>query len=278
MPELPEVETVRRTLLEFLPGLTVTDVSVNLPRIIKYPDPQKFAQEMAGLTFCDIERRGKYLKFILSGGMALVVHLRMTGQLRYSTSDVPIPRHTHVIFALSNGRQLRYTDIRQFGTMYLATQEAIERIAGMERLGWEPLSDFPLLEFAATLQKRKASIKGVLLDQRLIAGIGNIYADEALFMARIHPARAANSLTASEVERLHKAICQVLQAGVDMRGTSFSDYVDGLGRSGSFQHHLAVYGKEGEPCFICGSPIVRERIGGRSSHFCPRCQRASAVE
>lgn len=272
MPELPEVETVRQTLLEFLPGLTVTQVTINLPRIIKYPSPQQFAQEIVGLTFCDIERRGKYLKFILSAGKTLVIHLRMTGQLRYSTSDAPLPRHTHVIFELSNGWQLRYTDIRQFGTMYLASHQEIAQIAGMDRLGWEPLSDFPLPEFAALLEKRKTSIKSVLLNQQIIAGIGNIYADEALFQAGIHPARAANSLTSDEVESLHHAVRQVLQAGVKMRGTSFSDYVDGLGRSGGFQHQLAVYGRKGESCPRCGCPIIREKIAGRGTHYCPLCQ------
>lgn len=272
MPELPEVETVRQTLLEFLPGLTVTDVTINLPRIVKYPDSTRFAQEIVGLTFCDIERRGKYLKFIMSAGQTLVVHLRMTGQLRYSPCDEPLPRHTHVIFQLSNGRELRYTDIRQFGTMYLASHEQIERVAGMDRLGWEPLGEFPLAEFAALLKKRKASVKSILLNQEIIAGIGNIYADEALFLAGLHPTRSANSLTKAEVECLHQAIREVLQAGIQMGGTSFSDYVDGLGRTGSFQHQLAVYGREGEACPRCGCQIERLKVAGRSSHYCPRCQ------
>lgn len=272
MPELPEVETVRQTLLEFLPGLTITDIAINLPRIIKYPEPEQFAQEIVGLSFQGIERRGKYLKFIMSAGQTLVIHLRMTGQLRYSTNDSPLPRHTHVIFQLSNGQELRYTDMRQFGTMYLACHEQIDQISGIYRLGWEPLTDFPLEDFVATLKNRKARIKSVLLNQQIIAGIGNIYADEALFLAGIHPARFANSLTLAEAQALHRAIVQVLQAGVQMRGTSFSDYVDGLGRSGSFQHELAVYGRQGEACPRCGSEIERQKLCGRSSHYCPLCQ------
>lgn len=272
MPELPEVETVRQTLLEYLPGLTITGVNVHLARIVKYPEPAQFVQELVGQTFCDIERRGKYLKFILSEGQTLVIHLRMTGQLRYSLPDEPVLRHTHIVFSLSNGHELRYTDMRQFGTMYLAGNELIDSISGMHRLGWEPLTDFPLADFADLLKGRKAKIKSLLLNQHIIAGIGNIYADEALFIAGIHPARLANSLSFAEAERLHSAIVQVLRAGVQMRGTSFSDYVDGLGRQGSFQYQLAVYGRAGEPCPRCGSEIVRQKISGRGSHFCPLCQ------
>lgn len=274
MPELPEVETVRQTLLEYLPGLAVTDIVINLPRIIKYPEPQQFAREIVGLSFQDIERRGKYLKFIMAAGQTLVIHLRMTGQLRYSASESPLPRHTHIIFQLSNGQELRYTDMRQFGTMYLASHEQIDQIAGINRLGWEPLTDFPLADFTDMLKGRKARIKSILLNQQIIAGIGNIYADEALFLARIHPARVANSLTPAEAQSLHQAIVQVLRAGVQMHGTTFSDYVDGLGRSGSFQHQLAVYGRQGEACPRCGSSIEREKISGRSSHYCPLCQPA----
>lgn len=277
MPELPEVETVRQTLLEYLPGLTITDVAIHLPRIIKHPEPAQFVHELVGQAFNGIERRGKYLKFIMSGGQTLVIHLRMTGQLRYSASDVPLPRHTHVIFSLCNGMELRYTDIRQFGTMYLASHEQIDNLSGMHRLGWEPLSGFPLADFAGMLKNRKARIKSLLLNQHVIAGIGNIYADEALFLAGIHPARLANSLTEVQVQRLHQAIVQVLSKGVQMRGTSFSDYVDGLGRSGSFQHQLAVYGRQGTACPHCGTEIVREKLSGRSCHYCPLCQPVAEV-
>lgn len=272
MPELPEVETVRQTLLACLPGLTITDIIINLPRIIKHPELRQFAQEIVGLVFENIERRGKYLKCIMSEGKTLVIHLRMTGQLRYSNHDDELPKHTHIIFKLSNGKELRYTDIRQFGTMYLARHDQIDQIANMHRLGWEPLDDFPVAEFAVLVQKRKASIKSLLLNQQIIAGLGNIYADEALFLAGIHPARIASSLTTDEIRCLHQAIVHVLQAGVQMRGTSFSDYVDGLGQSGSFQHQLAVYGRQGQACPRCASEIQRQKICGRSSHYCPLCQ------
>ncbi|NLY53742.1 MAG: DNA-formamidopyrimidine glycosylase [Firmicutes bacterium] len=274
MPELPEVETVRRSLLAHLPGLTITGVDVRLPRLIKYPAVSEFTTELKGQTFLDIQRRGKYLKFIMSGGQTLVIHLRMTGQLRYACPDNPLPRHTHVIFNLSDGWELRFTDMRQFGAMYLASHAEIGQVAGMDRLGWEPLEHFPLAEFCQELARRSAKIKSLLLNQHFIAGIGNIYADEGLFAAGIHPEQPAKSLTAEQGERLHTALVQVLRAGVQMRGTSFSDYVDGLGRSGDFQHQLAVYGREGQACPRCGTQIQRIKVSGRSSHFCPCCQSA----
>lgn len=274
MPELPEVETVRKTLQEFLPGLTVVHVQVSLPRIIKYPDVEEFVHVIRGRTFREIARRGKYLLVRLSGNFSLVIHLRMTGQLRYANPEDPMPKHTHVVFELSDGKELRYTDIRQFGTMYLAPDRDIQQVSGMHKLGWEPLDDFPLEGFRELLGKRSTKIKNLLLDQRLIAGIGNIYADESLFAAGIHPERPAASLKAEEVERLHAALIDILQKGVAMRGTSFSDYVDGLGKSGEFQHQLSVYGREGEPCKQCGAPIVRRKISGRSAHICPWCQPA----
>lgn len=272
MPELPEVETVRQTLLEFLPGRVVTAVAVNLARIIKYPAADRFVAELVGRRFLTIDRRGKYLQFRLEGGYTLVIHLRMTGQLRYAAAADPLPKHTHVIFHLDNGQQLRFTDLRQFGAMYLAPDDQILQVANMQRLGWEPLADFPLEQFQALLARRSTKIKNLLLDQSAIAGIGNIYADEGLFAASIHPETPANRLSATQAAALHAALIQVLAAGVAMRGTSFSDYVDGLGRSGSFQHQLTVYGREGEPCPRCGQPILRIKIAGRSAHFCPDCQ------
>jgi formamidopyrimidine-DNA glycosylase len=273
MPELPEVETVRKTLLELLPGRTIQAVDVRLSRIIKFPAVAEFQQRLVGQRFLDIRRRGKYLIFVLTADQALVIHLRMTGQLRVSADDEPEPKHTHVVFQLDCGRQLRFTDLRTFGAMYLAPLAEIAQVAGMDKLGWEPLADFPLEDFATLLQRRTARIKSLLLDQRVIAGVGNIYADESLFQARIHPATPANQLDFQQIARLHRALVQVLQAGVDLRGTTFSDYVDGLGRSGDFQHQLCVYGREGQPCPSCGADIVRIKLGGRSAHLCPNCQR-----
>lgn len=273
MPELPEVETVRRTLLDWLPGRVIASVDVSLARIVKFPSVAEFISSLTGRSFCTIDRRGKYLLFRLSGGHTLVIHLRMTGQLRYSRAEDPVLKHTHVIFHLDNGHELRFTDMRQFGAMHLAPNEQISRVANMDKLGWEPLGHFPLKEFTALLGRRGTKIKNLLLDQTVIAGIGNIYADEGLFAAGIHPETAANQLTNEQIARLHAAVIKVLSAGVAMRGTSFSDYVDGLGQSGSFQHQLTVYGRKGEACPRCGHPIVRIKLAGRSAHFCPDCQR-----
>ena len=272
MPELPEVETVRQTLLEFLPGLRIEHVDVHLPRIIKHPSVPELQAGLTGKIILDIERRGKYLLFRLTDQQTLVIHLRMTGQLRYLAAAEPVLRHTHVIFHLHDGHELRFTDMRQFGAMYLAPDEKIAAIAGLDKLGWEPLEEFPVDEFVAALQNRRAKIKSLLLNQHFVAGLGNIYADEALFLAGIHPAVPADALTEAEARRLHAAIIEVLQAGIQMRGTSFSDYVDGLGRSGDFQHQLAVYGRLGQACPRCGAAIQRLKISGRSSHFCPHCQ------
>ncbi len=272
MPELPEVETVRQTLLEYLPGQVITGLRVTLPRIIKFPEVAQFADSIVGRGFRTIDRRGKYLLFRLTGNHTLVIHLRMTGQLRYSASDQPVLKHTHVIFSLDSGFQLRFTDMRQFGAMYLAPDEEIAHAANMQKLGWEPLEQFPLPGFTELLSRRHTKIKNLLLNQQVIAGVGNIYADESLFMAGIHPETSADTLTPEQAARLHASLIAVLEAGVAMRGTSFSDYVDGLGRSGSFQHQLAVYGRRDQPCPRCGAPIERIKLAGRSAHFCPHCQ------
>ena len=272
MPELPEVETVRQSLLPHLPGQVVTGVRLTLPKLIKYPDASSFVERVQGLSFCDVERRGKYLKFPMSENQSLVIHLRMTGQLRFMSASVPAPAHTHLIFEFPEGVELRFTDIRQFGAIYLADHDVIDTVSGIDRLGFEPLEDFPLDDFVAYLSERKAKIKGLLLNQQLIAGIGNIYADEALYWARIHPGRPASSLSKEEVAGLHAAIREVLQSAIRQRGTSFSDYVDGLGQQGGFQAQLAVYGRGTEPCPSCGQSIVREKICGRGTHFCPACQ------
>lgn len=272
MPELPEVETVRQTLLEYLPGQVITDVLVTLPRIIKFPEVAQFVDSIIGRGFRTIDRRGKYLLFRLTGNYTLVIHLRMTGQLRYSTPDQPLPKHTHVVFSLDGGDQLRFTDMRQFGAMYLAPDEEIALVANMTKLGWEPLELFPLIEFIDLLGRRRTKIKNLLLNQQIIAGVGNIYADESLFLAGIHPETPADMLTPEQAAKLHASLIAVLEAGVAMRGTSFSDYVDGLGRSGSFQHQLAVYGRRDQPCPRCGGPIERIKLAGRSAHFCPHCQ------
>jgi len=273
MPELPEVETIRQSLLPHIVGLQILGCDIHLPKLIKNIAADKFVEQILGRTINDLERRGKYLIFRLSGEHSLVVHLRMTGQLRFCEKQVPKVRHTHLIVYFASGHELRYTDARQFGTWYLATNADIAHVAGIDRLGIEPLSSgFTAEHLSLLLSARKRKIKAVLLDQHLLAGVGNIYADEALFAAEIHPERSTQSLSPADVYRLHHALQNVLIKGIMLRGTSVRDYVDGEGEMGSFQQELKVYGRTGKKCFVCGSLIERILVANRSTHLCPHCQ------
>ncbi|MBS4054032.1 MAG: bifunctional DNA-formamidopyrimidine glycosylase/DNA-(apurinic or apyrimidinic site) lyase [Thermaerobacter sp.] len=273
MPELPEVETIRRSLLPHLVGLPILGCEIYLPKLLQNLSAEEFSQSIRGRHVEDILRRGKYLVLRLSGGYTLVVHLRMTGQLRFVHEDAPCPPHTHIVLKFAAGMVLRYTDIRQFGYWFLAPDSGIEQVARLERLGVEPLAlDFTVGHLEALLSGRRGKIKAVLLDQARIAGVGNIYADEALFGAGLHPARAAGSLAPEEIARLHRHLQEVLNQGILMRGTTLRDYVDGSGESGGFQHKLKVYGQKGQPCSKCQTPIARLVIAGRGTHLCPNCQ------
>ena len=274
MPELPEVETVKRTLEKKLAGLTFEAVKLHMPKIVRLPTPEEFADSLAGKKITRLGRRGKYLLLHLSGGLTLVIHLRMTGRLVYTTPKTPLEKHTHAVFALSNGDQLRYTDIRQFGRMMLAPTAELDEMPGLKTLGVEPLSGNFTREFMKKeLKRRRTRLKTLLLDQSFIAGLGNIYVDEALHRAGLHPERLAVGLSPRETTHLYQAIKDVLNEGINNRGTSFRDYVDGDGRPGNYQEKLAVYSKEGKPCLKCGKPINRIRVAGRSSYFCPHCQK-----
>lgn len=274
MPELPEVETVKRSLSEHIIGRSITGVTVHQDTVIKTPDSCDFVSRITGQSFSYINRRGKYLLFGLSRGSILVAHLRMTGRLVYAPEDEPVLKHTHVIFHLDNSFQLRFTDQRRFGCLWLVSGKGIECISGLCSLGPEPLGpEFTRHALAELLKGRKTKMKALLLDQRLIAGIGNIYADEILFHSGIHPERAASSLTGIEIDRLWEAARQVLDEAVQHRGTSFSDYVDGRGEKGTHQNHLKVYQREGSPCARCGSEIQRIKVGSRSSYYCSGCQK-----
>lgn len=272
MPELPEVETVRRTLRELVTGKKIDAVTVRLPRIVQKPEPDRFAAALAGQTIRDIGRRGKFLR-ILTDDLVLVSHLRMEGRYGVFRAEEPVETHTHVIFHFTDGSELRYKDVRQFGTMHLfAKGEDLEALP-LGKLGAEPLApDFTLAAFRRMMRRRTGKIKPLLLDQTFIAGIGNIYADEALFRARIHPERAADSLSAAEVRRLHEAIIATLQEAVEAGGSSIKSYVNGQGEMGMFQQQLLVYGRKDQPCPECGKPVVKFVVGGRGTHVCPSCQ------
>lgn len=274
MPELPEVETVKRTLEKKIKGLTITDVEIDMPKIIRDTTPEDFKKAVTGIKILRLARRGKYLLIYLSGENVLVIHLRMTGRLVYTEASEPVPRHTHLIFHLSDGYQLRFNDVRQFGRVILATNKTLSHIKGFKDLGPEPLEkDFTRDFLRRELKRKRTRIKPLLLDQTFIAGLGNIYVDETLHRARIHPERLACNLSPREIANLYHSICEVLREGIDNRGTSMRDYVDGDGRTGNFQEFLRVYNREGEKCPRCGATIDRIKVGGRSSYYCPICQK-----
>lgn len=274
MPELPEVETIRRQLAPKVAGRVITAVEIALPRLIKYPDVVCFKREIVGKVIERLERRGKYLLFRLTDGMMLIIHLRMTGRLFYRAAEIARDAHTYIVFGLDNGFEIRYADSRTLGTIYLVTDAELPKIKGLIEMGPEPLTPaFDIAYFQKLLVNRKTKIKGLLLDQRLIGGLGNIYVDESLALAGIYPERRADSLSPEEILRLYHAVNKVIQEGIEHGGTSFRDYVDEEGKAGSHQLHLRVYGRRQEPCHICGTAIERKEVAGRGSYYCPKCQK-----
>ena len=275
MPELPEVETVRRSLLPVVLNKPIEAVEVPYERIVQQMEIATFQEQLLGQSFLDLSRRGKYLIFSLERGLELVAHLRMTGKLiYYSDSGIPQAKHTSAIFNFGSQGELRFEDVRKFGTLDLVREGEYTQIKGLDTLGVEPLSqDFTWQFLEDAVKNRSAKIKGFLLDQRHIAGLGNIYVDESLFMAQIHPERTAQSLKRAEIKRLHQAIQEVLTEAILGQGTTLRDYRTGYGREGSFQNRLQIYGKKGEKCPRCGVDLEHKKVAGRTSHYCPACQR-----
>jgi formamidopyrimidine-DNA glycosylase len=275
MPELPEVETIRRDLEgrivgRRIVGVTIAPDSGKPVPVLKGIDEATFREGVVGTRIEAIERRGKYLALRLDTDDLLVVHLRMTGALLHRDAQAPPDRFLRAVLALDDGTQLRFTDIRKFGGLWLVNDLALVTTA----LGPEPLSEgFTESILLDALAGRKAPVKSVILDQRRIAGIGNIYADEACFDAGIDPRRLGASLIEAEVTALHAAVRKVLLFGVESRGASFRDYQDAEGKSGSMQMHVKVFRRTGKECYTCGSVIERCKVGGRSTHYCPQCQR-----
>jgi formamidopyrimidine-DNA glycosylase len=275
MPELPEVETVRRSLLPVILHKPIESVEVHYERILQHITPQEFQARLTGLRFLDLTRRGKYLIFHLERELELVAHLRMTGRLiYYSDSAIAQAKHTSVIFGFGSAGDLRFEDVRKFATLDLVKIGEYEQIKGLAKLGVEPLAEEFTVQFLQEITvNRSATIKGILLDQSKIAGLGNIYADESLFLAKIHPERTGNSLQKKELKRLHQAIQKVLGLAIEGQGTTLRDYRTGFGQEGSFQNELQVYGKKGEKCPRCGVDLEHKKVAGRTSHYCPTCQR-----
>jgi formamidopyrimidine-DNA glycosylase len=270
VPELPEVETVRSTLEPALVGRRLDRVEISDARLTRPFEPTNVADELEGERIAAVERRGKYLIFRFESGRALLVHLRMTGSFRHAPAG---GTHERAVITLDDGSQLVYRDVRRFGTWLVAEPDELDPYLAA-RLGRDPLErGFGPAALAARLAGRRAPIKAALLDQRVAAGMGNIYADEALWRARIHPLRPAGELEPADVRRLHKGVREALRVGIARQGATLRDYSRPDGRRGSMQLEFRVYGREGEPCRRCGSPIEKTRAAGRGTWFCPRCQR-----
>jgi formamidopyrimidine-DNA glycosylase len=275
MPELPEVETVARGLREVLPGRRV--LSVRLGKTDFIDDPAALEQDLPGGTFARIRRLGKYLLLDLeprktpADESSLLIHLGMTGKISVCPPETPVELHTHVFLALDDGRELRYNDVRRFGRMALLVNGAHERV--LAGLGVEPL-EVSEAEFRTRIRARESRIKAVLLNQSVLRGIGNIYADESLWRAKIHPEKIGARLQDDELRRLHRAIQHILREAIRLRGSSISDYVDLDGGRGEFQQKHRAYQHDGKKCYRCSTIIRRIIVAGRSTHFCPQCQPA----
>lgn len=281
MPELPEVEMVRRGLDDLVPGETVEEVTVLWPRIIQTPEATEFIDRLQGQTFEKVKRRGKFLLFYLTEDV-LISHLRMEGKYQLFTpnfmGDVPEwHKHTHVIFGLKSGSELRYNDVRKFGRMSLVKKGTEFEYKSLKKLGPEPTAtDFHLAEMTEFLTRRTKAIKGVLLDQEMVVGVGNIYADEILFRAKINPSTPANKLDEAAEVRLHQAIIRVLAEAIQNGGTTIRSYANAFGDQGEHQLYLKVYGRAGQACDECQTEIVKTKLVGRGTHYCPTCQPLTA--
>ncbi len=296
MPELPEVETIARELKPLVVGATISGFWTDWPRVIKHPDAGRFGPELVGREILDVGRRAKWLLLELSakpGGdpapgtdsAVLAIQVKMTGQLFVLPADTPRDKHVHVVFDLADGRQLLLRDVRKFARIGLYRRHETGLILGADESkdlfsehGPEPLDDgFTLPAFRKRLRGRRARLKPLLVDQAFLAGVGNIYADEALWRARLHPLRSAATLRRDDERRLYLAVREVLAEAVERRGSSVDDYTAPEG-DGSMQEHLDVYQRTGEACTRCGHPIKRFVLGIRSTHFCSFCQRLPANE
>jgi formamidopyrimidine-DNA glycosylase len=273
MPELPEVETVRTALEPGLLGRSFESVEIRDPRLTRPVEPHEVAAELQGERVAAVARRGKYLIFRFESGLVLLAHLRMTGSFVHARSgEAGETLHTRAVVRLDDGSDVMYRDVRRFGTwLVLRGDELDEYLAS--RLGDEPFErEFSPRRLAERLAGRRAPIKAAILDQRTLAGMGNIYADEALWRARIHPRRLAGELTGPEVRALHRGIRDALAAGIARQGATLRDYRMPDGERGRMQHEFKVYGCDGEPCPRCRTPIEKTRIAGRGTWFCPACQ------
>ncbi|MET3644097.1 DNA-formamidopyrimidine glycosylase [Streptococcus gallinaceus] len=271
MPELPEVETVRRGLERLVLGKELKTVEVRVPKMIR-SGVEDFVTYLPGQKFVSVGRRGKYLLIYLTD-FVLISHLRMEGKYLLFPDQVPENKHFHVFFKLTDGSTLVYQDVRKFGTMELVDSEVVEAYFQSRKIGPEPIeADFQLCHFQEKLSKSAKPIKNHLLDQTLVAGLGNIYVDEVLWAAQIHPSRSSSSLTDEESARLREEIIRILQLAVEKGGSTIRTYRNALGEDGTMQEYLQVYGKTGQKCPRCQTTIEKIQLGGRGTHFCSKCQ------
>lgn len=273
MPELPEVETVRQGLRKLVLNKKIEKIVLLYPKIV-IGDSSLFKNTLEGLTIKEIGRRGKYLLFNFTEGITMVSHLRMEGKYFVRNSDDEIEKHTHVIFKFTDKKELRYNDVRKFGRMELVRTDDVFNLKSLKKLGPEPIaSDFSTLDFATKLKKKNKMIKPALLDQTLVAGLGNIYVDEVLWMSKINPQTIASHLKEEQIKTLHDAIILELAKAVSAGGTTIRSYTNAFENSGAFQFELNVYGKTGELCARCHTPIKKIVVAQRGTHFCPNCQK-----
>ena len=274
MPELSEVETIRRVIEPQIKGLSIEQVAVRRSEVVAHPTADEFCRCLAGQVVDRMARRGKFLIIWLESGDKVVIHLRMTGCLLVTPATYPEERHTHIIFRLNNGKKLRFSDTRRFGRFWLIGNGEADTYSGIEKLGTEPFDPGFTAEYlSAGFGKRKKAIKECLMDQSVVAGIGNIYSDEILFAAKIDPMRAASSLTRAEWECLAAVIPERLAFFIEKNEMPPKEYLETKGQDYRNTPFLQAYGHEGEPCPVCGTKLCRIVIGGRSSTFCPHCQK-----
>jgi formamidopyrimidine-DNA glycosylase len=278
MPELPEVETVRRRLAPVLEGRRFEQVRIDDPRLTRPLDRDEVARELEGERVAQVDRRGKYLIVRFDSGRALLIHLRMTGSLLHAAAGkLPDDPHRRAVIRLDDSSDVAYRDVRRFGTWLLLEPDEVETYVDA-RVGREPLGEaYKAKHLAERLRGRRAPVKAAVLDQRTVAGVGNIYADEALWRARIHPLTPAAALTAGEIRALHRGLRRALEQGIARQGSTLRDYRTPDGEPGAMQHEFRVYGRGGEPCERCGTPIEKIRVAGRGTWYCPSCQRLEAA-
>jgi len=272
MPEMPEVETVRRTLLPLIKGKTIKEVTVWYPKIIT-GDAKEFARQLTGKKIENIDRYAKYLLIRLSNNLTIVSHLRMEGKYRLVKINTKKDKHDHVQIVFKDNSALRYNDVRKFGRMQLIKTGTEREKTGIGKLGVEPNSTaFTVSYLQNGLARKKKNIKNTLLDQSIVAGLGNIYVDEVLWETKIHPLSQANTIPAEKISQLHDNINSLIELAIAERGTTVHTYLDANGKTGGFQKMLQVYGHKGEPCVRCGTPLEKIKVNGRGTTFCPKCQ------